>query len=70
MGLLAKKLCTLLCLLSGQCSQTISSLKVDRSVLADGTYTFYIDTIQKIKDQGDINSLWFLSHLNPMRNFV
>ena len=40
MDLLTKKLCTLVCLLSGQRSQTISSLKVDRSVLAHGTYTF------------------------------
>ena len=47
MGLLTKRLCTLLCLLSGQHSQTISSLKVDRSVLAHGTFTFYIDKIQK-----------------------
>ena len=47
MDLLTKKLCTLLCLLSGQRSQTISSLKLDRSVLAHGIYTFYIDTIQK-----------------------
>ena len=39
MNLLAKKVCTLLCLLSGQRSQTISSLKVDRSVLANATYT-------------------------------
>ena len=47
MDLLIKKLCTLLCLLSGQRSQTVSSLKVDRSVLVHGTYTFYIDRIQK-----------------------
>ena len=47
MDLLTKRLFTLLCLLSGQHSQTISSLKVDRSVLAHGTYTFYIDTLQK-----------------------
>ena len=40
------KLCTLLYLLSGQRSQTIS-LKVDRSVLSHGTSTFYINTIQK-----------------------
>ena len=40
MDLLTKKICTLVCLLSGQRSQTISSLKVDRSVLAHGTYTF------------------------------
>ena len=40
MALLTKKLFTLLCLLNGQRSQTISSLKVDRSVLAHGTYTF------------------------------
>ena len=46
MDLLTKKLCTFLCLLSGQRSQTISRLKVDRSVLAHGTYTFYIDAIQ------------------------
>ena len=39
--------CFLLCLINGQHSQTISSLKVDRSVLAHGTYTFYIDKIQK-----------------------
>ena len=47
MNLLIKK-----CLLSGQRSQTISSLKVDRSVLAPGTYTFYIDTIQKTTRPG------------------
>ena len=47
MDLLTKKLCTFLCLLSGQRSQTISRFKVDRSVLAHGTYTFYIDAIQK-----------------------
>ena len=38
-NLLAEKVCTLLCLLSGQRSQTISSLKVDRSVLANRTHT-------------------------------
>ena len=47
MNLLIKK-----CLLSGQRSQTISSLKVDRSVLAPETYTFYIDTIQKTTRPG------------------
>ena len=52
MDLLTKKLCTLLCLLSGQCSQTISSLKVDRLVLAHGTHTFYLDTIQKTTRPG------------------
>ena len=45
MDLLTKTLCTLLYLMSGQRSQTISSLKEDRSVLAHGTYTFYIETI-------------------------
>ena len=52
MDLLTKKLCTLVCLLSGQRIQTINSLKVDRSVLAHGTYTFYIDAIQKITRPG------------------
>ena len=47
MDLLTKKLCSLLCLLSGPRSQTISSLKVDRSVLAHGTCTLYIDAISK-----------------------
>ena len=52
MDLLTKNLCTLLCLLSGQRSQTISSLKKDRSVLAHGACTFYIDTIQKTTRPG------------------
>ena len=52
MDLLTKKLCTLLCLLSGQRSQTVSSLKVDRSVLVHGTYTFYIDRIRKTTRPG------------------
>ena len=34
MDLLTKKLCILFCLLSGQRSQTITSIKIDRSVLA------------------------------------
>ena len=42
----------MLCLLSGQRNQTISSLEVDRSVLAHGTYTFYINTIQKTTRPG------------------
>ena len=42
----------MLCLLSGQRSQIISSVKVDRSVLAHETYTFYIDTIQKTTRPG------------------
>ena len=66
-----KKICTLLCLLSQQHSQTISSLKVDRSVLAHGTYILSTSIqFKKQQDQGDINPLWLFSHLNPMRNFV
>ena len=53
MDVLTKKLCALLSLLSGQRRQTIISLKVDRSVLAHGTYTFYIDTIQKTTRPGE-----------------
>ena len=52
MDLLTKQFCPLHCLLSGQRSQTISSLKVDRSVLAHGTYTFYIGKIQKTTRPG------------------
>ena len=52
MDLLTKTLCTLLCLLSGQRSQTIGSLKVDRSLLAHETHTFYIDTSQKTTRPG------------------
>ena len=35
------KTCTLLCLLSGQGSQTISSLKVDRLVLGHETEIYF-----------------------------
>ena len=52
MDLLTKKFCTFLCLLNGQRSQTISSLKVDGSVLAYVIYTFYINTIQKTTRPG------------------
>ena len=52
MNLLTKTLCTLLSLLSGQHSQTISSIKIDRSVLAHRTNTFYIDTVQKTTRPG------------------
>ena len=52
MDLLTKTLCTLLSLLSGQHSQTISSIKIDRSVLAHRTNTFYIDAIKKTTTPG------------------
>ena len=42
-----KKLCTLLCFLSGQRSQSIWKLKIDKSVVLHGTYTFYFDTVLK-----------------------
>ena len=52
MDLLTKKLYTLLCLLSRQRSQIISSLKVVKSVLTHGTYTLHIDTIQRTTRPG------------------
>ena len=52
MDLLTKNLCTFLSSLSGQHSQIISSLKINRSVLACGTYTFYIDAIQNTMRPG------------------
>ena len=70
MDLLTKKFCTFLCILGRQRSQTISSLKVDGSVLAYRTYTFYIDTILKTTRPGRHYPLWFSGHLNPMKNFV
>ena len=70
MDLLTKKFCTFLCLLNGQRSQTISSLKVDGSVLAYVIYTFYINTIQKTTRPGRHHPLWFSGHLNPMKNLV
>ena len=39
--LLTKKLCALLCFLSGQRSQWIGKLKIDKSILSHGTCTFY-----------------------------
>ena len=65
MDLLTKKLCTLLCLASGQPSQTISSLKEDRSVLGYGTYTFYIKTIQKTTRPGKHQPPLFFQSFKP-----
>ena len=67
MALPTKKLCTLHCLLNGQRSQTISSLKVDRSVLVHGIYTFYINTIKKNSKTRETSTPWFFSHLNLIR---
>ena len=67
MNLLTKKLCPLLCLLSQQYSQTISCLKVDRSILAHGTYTSYINTIQETTRPGETSTPFgHFSHLNPL----
>ena len=52
MDLLTKTLCTLLSLQSGQHTQTINSIKIDRSVLVHRTNTFYIDTIQETTRPG------------------
>ena len=65
MDLFTKKLCTLLCLLIGQRSQTISSLKLDRSALAHETYTFYIDTIQKINKTRETSTLFGFQSFKP-----
>ena len=46
--LLTKKLCTLLCFHSGQRSQSIGKLRIDKSILSHGKYTFYFDTVLKI----------------------
>ena len=45
--LLTKKLCNLLCFLSGQWSQSIEKLKIDKSILSHGTCTFYFHTVRK-----------------------
>ena len=45
--LLTKKLCTLLCFISGQRSQSIGKVKIDKSILSRGTYPFYFDTVLK-----------------------
>ena len=63
-----KKLCTLLSLLSGQPRKTISSLNVDRSVLAHGTYTFYIDTIQKTTRPGEHQPPLVFQSFKPNEN--
>ena len=55
----------MLCLLIGQRSQTISSLKVDGSILAHGTYTFYIYTIQKLTWPGRHQSPLVLQSFEP-----
>ena len=51
--LLTKKLCTLLCFLSGQQSQSIGKLKIDKLILSHGTYTFYFDTVLKTTKPGN-----------------
>ena len=43
--LLTKKLCTLLCFLSGQRIQSIEKLKIDKAILSHGTSTSYFDTV-------------------------
>ena len=51
--MLTKKLCTLLCLLSGQRSQSMHVLKVKKSVYNHGTYAFYIDKVIKTTKPGN-----------------
>ena len=50
--LLIKKLCTLLCFLSGQRSQSIGKVKIDKSILSHRTYTFYFNTVSKTTKPG------------------
>jgi len=50
--ILTKKLCTMLCLLSGQRSQSIGQLKLDKSAYSIETMTFYFDTILKTSRPG------------------
>ena len=49
--LLIKKLYALLYFLSGQRSQSIGKIKIDKSVISHGTYTFYFDTVLKQHQQ-------------------
>ena len=51
--LLAKRLCTLLCFLSGQRSQSIGKLKIDKSILSHRTCNFYFDTVLKTTKPGN-----------------
>ena len=46
-----KKLYALLYFLSGQRSQSIGKIKIDKSVISHGTYTFYFDTVLKQHQQ-------------------
>ena len=50
--LLTKKLCILRCLLSGQRVQSLQDLKLSKSNLSDGTYTFHIDKVLKTTKPG------------------
>ena len=51
--MLTKKLCSLLCFLSGQRSQSIGKLKIDKSILSYRSCTFYFDTVLKITKPGN-----------------
>ena len=51
--MLTKKLCTLLCLLSGQRAQSIQVLKISKSVFSHDTYAFYIDKVIKTSKPGN-----------------
>ena len=47
-----KKLCTLLCFLSGQRNQSIGKLN-DKLMLSHGTYSFYFDTVLRTTKPGN-----------------
>ena len=49
---LRKKLCILLCLLSGQHVHSLQALKLSKSNLSNGTFTFYIDKVLKTIKSG------------------
>lgn len=51
--MLKKKLCTLLCLLSGQRSQSLQALKTTKLNYSNGTYIFYTNKILKISKRGN-----------------
>ena len=58
MDLLTKKLCILFCLLSGQRSQTITSIKIDRSVLThiEDIYSTLMQSKKKKSDSRETSN--------------
>ena len=77
--LLTKNLCTLLCLLSGQRVQSLQALKLSKSSLSNGTFSFYIDQVlkttkpgkhQKPLEHGEFNSNKKLCVFTCLRKYI